>query len=362
MFGLRLCPECRQRGASRTVSAAEHLGNGSRRKELASQLAGALDRTAMSPRSSISMFASVLALAALPSHAVQAQLPSGGAQQDCNALVDALPAIQRTVQTTVNPEGDGCRITSFRISPGPSGSLDTGLLIERADASGADLVRAATSQRFPEWLKLELRGVRVDVKTGKPGLDYLNRRQQKPFNVRLSYRSDKATGAIRLEEASIAGEKLGDLHLDATIYGLDLSAMKVGEGPDLPSLRIGQLALRLDDKAMTTTFLLPLIVARIGFDQDPVPVFEAYRKQAVDMLDLLPGSFLPTASRNALARFIGDFPDPSGPLALTAKAEPPFAIVRLGMLGGATEPDDIRQRLVRMLGEAKLEASYAPTR
>lgn len=316
----------------------------------------------MSPYSSISTFAGALALAALSSHAVQAQAPKDEARPDCNALVDALPVLQRTAQTTVDAEGEGCRIASFRISTGRSGSLDPGLFVARADVSGADLVRAAATQRFPEWLRLELSGVRVDVKTGKPGLDYMNRRQQKPFDVRLIYRSDKATGAIRLEEASIVGEVLGLLRLDATIYGLDLSALKVGEQPDLPSLRVGGLALRLDDKAMTTTFLLPLIIARIGFDQEPVPVFEAYRKQAVDMLDLLPGSFLPAASRNALARFIGDFPDPSGPLELKAKAEPPFALVRLGMLGGATEPDDIRQRLVRMLGEAKLEASYAPIR
>lgn len=314
----------------------------------------------MSPRSSISMFAGLLMLAAFSSQAARAQSAADDARRDCNALIDALPIVQRTAQTTVNLEDDGCRIASFRISSGPSGSMDPGLSIERAEVRGADLVRAAAGQRFPEWLRLELSGVRVDMKTGKPGLDYMNRRQQKPFDVRLSYRSDKASGAIRLEEASIVGEKLGLLRLDATVYGLDLSALKVGEQPNLLSLRIGGLALRLDDKAMTTTFLLPLIMARIGFDQDPVPAFEAYRKQAVDMLDLLPGSFMPAASRDALARFIGDFPDPSGPLALTAKADPPFALVRLGMLGGAAEPDDIRQRLVRMLGEAKLEASYAP--
>lgn len=306
--------------------------------------------------------AGALVFAAPSSHAVRAQSATDEARPDCNALVDALPVIQRTAQTTITADGEGCTITGFRISSGSSGIIDTGLSIERAHASGAGLVRAAATQRFPDWLRLELNGVRVDVKTGKPGVDYMNRRQQKPFDVRLVYRSDKAKNAIRLEEASLAGEALGLLRLDATVYGLDLAALKVGEQPDLPSLRIGDLGLRLDNKAMIATFALPLIIGAIGFEHDPEPALEAYRKTAIDMLDLLPGSFMVAASKDALTRFIRDFPDPSGRLELTAKADPPFAIVRFGMLGGATEAGDIRGRLQRMLGDAKLEAGYAPVR
>jgi len=314
----------------------------------------------MSSRSSISMFAGVLALTAFLPQAARAQAATDDARPDCNALVEALPLVQRTAQTTVKAEGEGCTITGFRISSGSSGTIDTGLSIARAHVRGAGLVRAAATQRFPDWLRLELSGVRVDVKTGKPGVDYLNRRQQKSFDVKLAYRSDKANDAIRIEEASLGGEALGHLRLDATIYGLDLSALKPGERLDLPSLRVGYLGLKFDNKAMIASFALPLIIGIIGYEHDPEPAFDAYRKQAIETLDLLLGSFISTASKEALTRFIRDFPDPAGPLELTAKADPPFALVRLGMLGGAMEPDDIRERLQRMLGDAKLEAGYRP--
>jgi hypothetical protein len=224
----------------------------------------------------------------------------------CKALADRLLAGRTTAETKVTQDGQTCAVTNLKIAK----SRYQGWTIERLTVTGPDFRRLEKGQLFPTALRVEALGVRFAPDIEDTHSRYLIQAQQRPLDARLDYAWDKATQRLHLRELAVEGSVGGlfAVSMDADLADLDTRTTLPGP----KDLGVRRARLVFDNGGLFESLLLPVILGLVPADKDPaaeIPKAQAREKAKVRAL---PSSTIDEASKDALSRFIDDFPHPRG--------------------------------------------------
>jgi hypothetical protein len=193
---------------------------------------------------------------------------------------------------------------------------------------GSDLARFVNDGLPPRALEIEAAGIAVMPLTGSAVMDYALAVQggNSSLDARLSVRWDGVQNAVMVEAAEVLFDAANRVSATARIDGVNLTdraAIEASAG--LRDLTVkSEFAGWFEEKA-----LLPLASALLREDgMPPAAQVEAFKVQAIGLLDSLPDTVLPTPSRDALSAFVQTLPAPRGSAQLQFTARPPFGVAR----------------------------------
>lgn len=170
---------------------------------------------------------------------------------------------------------------------------------------------------LPPHLLVSARGVRFAPAVDDSHMRYQMRLTQRPFDARLDAGFDPASQQLSIHELAIESPWIGHIGLGIdAVYRAEQDKHAGHDLPDLPALRLSHTRLVLDNKTLFEGMLMPAIIAFVPADQDPAVAFPRWQKKTEAQLRELPNGLLDHDSREALIRFIRDFPHPTGHFAV----------------------------------------------
>jgi len=201
-----------------------------------------------------------------------------------------------TPQTRTVDVAQGCAFTNLTFKL----SYVRTLTIDRLTLSGDGLLGDGAA--FPPVsLRAEAQGIRFAPDIKDTHARYLMQVVQKPFSVRLSYDWDEATHQVHVHDISLDSPWLGDIGIS-----LDLDA------PTPEKAAVRRISVRLDNRSLVESMLMPLLVGLIPADEDPAIEIPKIQEKAEKDIQKMPASLVDPSSREALIAFTRDFPHPTG--------------------------------------------------
>ncbi|HEY4198988.1 MAG TPA: hypothetical protein VGM83_00355 [Devosiaceae bacterium] len=301
--------------------------------------------------------AAALLLTALPIPVVMAQdapaaqdapvtqdAPAPTGKRDCKELMRLLPQFEGAPDSTLETLPDGCAATHLVISGGQYQRWT----IDRLSLTGIDM--NSTAVGAPQALQLDAKGLAFAPDVGNPVSAYIMKVRQQPLDVHLAYHYDDAQKQMHLD-ATVTGEGYGDFGVSATILGFSPADINFSEVPDTAKIAIAGLSTTLENKEMIESFIVPMVASMTPTDGDPEKFIGDGKAGLIAMIGGLPDATASATSKDALSRFVGDFPHPRGKLDLDVEPTPPLKADDLEKL-------DNPMSLLTLLGKIKLTASY----
>lgn len=243
--------------------------------------------------------------------------PSQPRDMACQALAAWLLAGRTTPRTEVSQEADGCVATHLRFS------IDRyrGWAVERLAVSGPQL-DIGKDRPLPTSLRLEARGVRFAPELEDARARYLIQLQQRPLDVRLRYDWDKATQQLHLRELALDSPRRGlvALSMDADLKGFDKRM------PSLQDLGVRRVRMVLDNDGLFEDLLAPVVIGLTPDGEDPAVAIPKVKAREIQRLRALPRAMLDETSRDAMIRFVDDFPHPKGRLEIEQILDKPLQL------------------------------------
>jgi hypothetical protein len=211
----------------------------------------------------------------------------------------------------VTARDGGCEFTDVLVDL--PGEYTPDWRADRLWLAGAALPWAMGAGGPPDRLDLRVEGLRYSVTTGMAQMDYILAAQARaqPIAARLSLAW--GDGVLTIEDLTVdfPGENL--LHLTARIHGLEL-----GGSPGLPKaddLRLMAADVVIQTHGLFEAYALsPLATQYLPSDGDVAGAAEALMNEVAAKLRALPEPTFPPETRDALVRFVGEWPNPSGRL------------------------------------------------
>lgn len=246
--------------------------------------------------------------------------------RDCRALLKAVQGeITRTPDTTAEDVPGGCRFTHVGYA------LD-GFVEYRADEVTLltpDLLAEFPSGDIFKSADLSIRGLRILPNTGNPVGDYLTSQYINAINIDLVYDTDLEALTAQLKRFSFDVGDIGRLTLFARFSNFDNTDLDyTGVGAETGVIH--EFGLAIEDNGLLATYLLPLVVGDLPYDEDPRPVI-AQTKIAISMaIRALPESLISTVSAESLVRFVTAFPQSYGNWTLHFESETGLPIAAFG--------------------------------
>ena len=162
-----------------------------------------------------------------------------------------------------------------------------------------------------------------------------------PFDVDIEYHSDPRAGLFTLDRFSMRGQVIGDLEVTAALTGIAVPADPLASTvtpPNVDATALKSFTLLLENHGFVERMVTPFVagfLAASAPQADPEAAINAQKLATVAMIrGMLPAYGVAPGTVDALARFVSDFPHPTGKLQCSLQAEPP-----LRMPGDATPPD-----------------------
>lgn len=204
---------------------------------------------------------------------------------------------------------------------------------------------------LPPHLLVSAKGIRFAAPVENSHLRYQMRLTQRPFDARLDAGFDPATKALSIHELAIESPWIGHIALGIdAVYRAEQDGHAGHDLPDLPALQLSHTRLVLDNKTLFESMLMPTIIALVPAEQDPAEVFPRWQKKTEAQLRELPTRLLDADSREALIRFIRDFPHPTGHFAFDLRFAQPVTLA--GLKAGKDH--------VSFLKDTKITVTYQP--
>lgn len=223
----------------------------------------------------------------------------------CEVVAKGLLAERTTARTTTEKTNDGCAFSHLRFDMGPY----RGWTIDRL-ALGPRPEALAKDKPIPKALLIEARGVRFapDLKDARSR--YMVAMRQRPFDARLRYDLDEAGRQLRLHELAVDSAHGGliSVALDADLKDGEGSAARF----DPNELGVRRVRIVLDNNGLFEEMLAPALIGLMPPDADPAVEIPKAKAREIERLGKLPSSVIDEDSRQALIRFVGDFPHPMG--------------------------------------------------
>jgi hypothetical protein len=214
-------------------------------------------------------------------------------------------------------------------------------------------IRSGFGKRPPASLRIDATGIRFGVRIGDAHARYLSSVMQKPFDVRLHYDWDQDGGHLQVHEISLESPWLGHASL---AMDLDMPPDPDAPGsiphdgnPFIRDSSIRQIHFVLDNRAIVESMMMPLLVGLVPKEKDPAIEFPKIQAMVEKQVHRSPTSQADAASKDALVRFVRDFPHPSGHFEETISFDPPLRL------------DDLRSdKKERWMRGAHVQAVYQP--
>lgn len=262
-----------------------------------------------------------IALAAAPF-----SLPAKQKEVSCRALADRLLAGRMTAETKIAEEPQRCVVTDVRFQL----SKYQGWAVDRLTVSGPDFRRLEKGRPLPTALDVEAHGITLSPDIDDSHTRYMMRAQQRPFDARLSYVWDEAAGRMHLKELAVDSPAAGLIAFSADADLPDIARLTQSRKPGQIGIR--HLKVVFDNNGLFEGMLLPVFLGMIPADQDPA--VEVPKAQARDMAAIakLPDTAIDRASKDALSRFLRDFPNPRGYFELEQTFDTPLELGGLSSL------------------------------
>lgn len=185
------------------------------------------------------------------------------------------------------------------------------------------------SKTVPQWGRIAVDGVRMKLQSGSKVSDYITSMQQLPMDFTASYRYNPETGYLHIQNAEISSVKLGKASVSAEInLPVDSSVASLTVNP---TATLTHLRLRLDNQGLWESIAMPTLanyaaLPAAGGDSDPEVDIARLREIVKKGVVALPESQIDDASRQALLRFVGDMPYPTGFLTMDVHFDKPLPI------------------------------------
>lgn len=266
--------------------------------------------------------------------------------RDCRALLKSIRnEVTRTPQTTAEEVPGGCRFTEV-------GYLLEGMVEYRADQ--VTLLTPGLLQTFPTQdifasADLSIRGLRILPRTGNPMSDYLTAQYTAPLNIDLAYDTDPEARTARLKRFSFDAGELGRVTLFASFSNFDNTDIDYSGLADETGV-IHELGLALEDNGLLATYVLPMVVSGMPYDQDPRPTIAAQKIAIAMAIRALPEQLISMVSAESLVRFVTAFPLGHGNWTLHFESE-------TGLPLAALDASSLDAVLGMLADDAKLSAT-----
>ncbi len=196
------------------------------------------------------------------------------------------------------------------------GGLDPEAHIDRLRYQGPAFAWALDDKTSPDWLRLEIEGLRLFARTGDPRMDWLLAAQAKPnrIDARLAMSWDAEDKELRTERLSVDFPGDSFVEFSALVTGVELLPVDTFlDRVDKIAVRESELTLRthglFEDYLLTT--LGPFVLPEDG---DMEFAAKQLRRKLIEQADELDRKNLPDTSKAALVAFVTELPNPSGTL------------------------------------------------
>lgn len=217
--------------------------------------------------------------------------------------------------------------------------------VQRLRFRGAALGWIADGTGLPEGLEVAVEKLRLVVQTGNPQMDWLWAAQSRPnaINADLALSWDPAAKILHLESLNVDFPGENHVNVSAEIAGVDLSSAGAMQ------MSATSFALTKADLAVTTHGLFewyalmmlgPMV---LPVDGDIEAAAGAIRADLLAMVEELPPTSFPAASKSALAALIAELPNPSGDLVVSLRAEPGIGPARMAGYAVTGVPETVAE-------------------
>jgi hypothetical protein len=260
----------------------------------------------------------------------------------CRSLTKTLLKYAVTAETTIQDGKDSCTFAHLAIGV----KSYRGWTIEQLRIAGPDFQHLGRNNPLPQSLAVDVKGIRTTTSLGNSHTQYIMAVSQKPMEARLSYDWDKANRQLHVHEVTLASPGLGrvNVELDA-----DLPDLASPDHLDPRAFGIRRLHLVLDNRALVESMLIPVLVGMLPPDKDPAVEFPKFQKKIQKELDTIPAPMVDDQSKDALHRFVRDFPHPTGHFEETFEFEPPLRLEDMNV-----------SKTDQLLHRARIRVSYSP--
>lgn len=274
--------------------------------------------------------------------AAQERMEMTTCQHGWDAVVPMITPDAPMPQMSVTDDG-WCEIDDLTLPMDQNSAFRVETLRWRA----SDMARVTELGLPPRSLEVVGVGFAMMAQTGDPVFDYLLDLQSSvaESGFGLSVRWDGVQNALFVDEAYVDFFAGNRIEATAHIEGVNLT--------DQTTMQTSVGSMGLKDLVVTTqlagwfeTFVaLPL--GRNLLDSDgvaPEVQVQALQAQAIEIVNKLPDSIVPSTSREALGAFIQDLPAPRGTARLQLSANPPLGAARMtpfALLGREPTLDEI---------------------
>lgn len=266
--------------------------------------------------------------------------------RDCRALLKSVQGeVTRTPETLAEDVPGGCRFTHVGYA------LD-GFVEYRADEVTLltpDLLAEFPSGDIFKSADLSIRGLRILPNTGNPMGDYLTSQFTSAIDIDLVYDTDPEALTAQLKRFSFDAGEIGRLTLFARFSNFDNTDIDyTGLGDEMGVIH--ELGLAIEDNGLLATYLLPLVVGGLPYDEDPRPVIAQTKTAISTAIRALPESLISMVSAESLVRFVTAFPEAHGNWTLHFESEEGLALSALD----ASSLDDL---LALLSSDASISAT-----
>lgn len=289
----------------------------------------------------------------------QERMEMSACQQGWAAVVPMITPDAPLPQMSVTDDG-WCLIDDLTLPM----DLNSSFKVETFRWRASDMERVVEEGLPPRSLEIEGIGFAVSAQTGDPVFDYLLGLQSSAANsgFGLSVRWDGVQNAVFVDEAYVDFFVGNRIEATARIDGVDLT--------DQTTMQTSVGTMGLKDLIVTTEFAgwfetyvaLPLgtgLLTEEGIA--PEVQVENLQAQAIEIINNMPDSIVPSTSREELGAFILDLPEPRGTARLQLSANPPLGATRMApfaLLGREPTLDEIVEL---GLGGVALLFTWTPT-
>jgi len=210
-------------------------------------------------------------------------------------------------------------------------------------------IAASTPGSIPKVLRADITGIRFSVRVDDSHARYLNAAVQRPFDIHLNYEWDDEAHQLHVREATLESPWIGRTSLSAD---LDVGGSKDGFNGRIQDrgITLRRVHFVLDNRAIVEAMMLPALVGSLPKDKDPAVEFPKIQRLIEKEVRALPASGANEASKDALIRFVRDFPHPTGHFEETVTFDQPISLDEL-----------TTDKKGRWLRKARIEAAYSPT-
>jgi hypothetical protein len=257
----------------------------------------------------------------------QERMEMSTCQQGTAAAVSLVRPDASPLQVSVTDDG-WCQIDGLNLPMDQSSAFSVETLRWRA----SDMARVVEQGLPPRSLELVGTDFAVTAQTGDPVFDYLLGLQSSvaESGFGFSVRWDGVQNAVFVDEAYIDFFAGNRIEATARIDGVDLS--------DQTTMQTSVGSMGLKDLVVTTqlagwfeTYLaMPLGTSLLNADGiAPEVQVESLKSQAIELVNNMPDSIVPSTSREALGEFVQSLPAPRGTARLHLSANPPLGASRM---------------------------------